>query len=137
MDGQLEFLLDINQSQGGNNKYLSLDVMQIFLADSPSLDDYASGLGDLIFDMGDNWVNIDNTIFNPGSGTGDVRVLIPNNPAWAADKYLYLYSEFGANNNSNAGFEEWSTRIVPIPEPASAVLLGLGAVFWGLRRKQH
>ena len=133
-NGKIQFLLDINQSQGGNNRYLSLDVMKIFLADSGSLDNYGSGLGTLIYDLGDNWVKMDNTIFNPGSGTGDVRVTIPEITGWSSDKYLYLYSEFGQHNSSNAGFEEWAIAVpAVIPEPVTIALLGLGAL--SLRRK--
>lgn len=130
VNGNIEFLLDINQSQGGDKKYLSLDVMKIYLAGSGGLDNYATGLGTLIYDMGNNWVKMDNTIFGPGSGTGDMRVLIPVNPAWSPDKYLYLYSEFGKqkNCNSNAGFEEWSVGGTLIPEPMTLVLLGMGGM---------
>jgi len=102
--------------------------MKIFLADSGDLDSYASGLGTLIFDLGDNWVKMDNTIFNPGSGTGDMRVTIPVNSGWSPDKYLYLYSEFGQHNSSNAGFEEWAIAApTTIPEPAT-IVLGLGVL---------
>jgi hypothetical protein len=125
LEGDLEFLLDINQKQGNDGEFLSLDVMEIYLADSPNLQSYSSGLGTLIYDLGDNWVKMDNTIFKPGSGTGDVRVLIPQNPEWDTDLYLYLYSEFGGHNSytANSGFEEWGTTI---PEPATVVILGLG-----------
>jgi len=127
IDGKIQFLLDINQSQGGDNRYQSLDVIKIYLADSGSLDSYASDLGALIYDLGDNWVKMDNTIFNPGSGTGDIRVSIDKNPTWSDDKYLYLYSEFGHRFRSNAGFEEWST-MTTIPEPATICLLAIGSL---------
>jgi len=130
-NGNIQFLLDINQSQGGDNRYLSLDVMQIFLADSGSLDNYASGLGTLIYDLGDNWVKMDNSVFHPGSGTGDIRVTIPKDTSWSSNKYLYLYSEFGQHDSSNGGFEEWAAAI---PEPVTIALLGLGAL--GLLRKR-
>jgi len=141
-NGNIQLLLDINQSQGGDNRYLSLDVMQIFLADSGSLDNYDPDLrtlinGTLIYDLGkdkwgkDNWVRMDNTIFHPGSGTGDVRVTINISeiPGWSSDKYFYLYSEFGKYNSSNGGFEEWAIAIpAAIPEPTTIALLGLGAL---------
>jgi hypothetical protein len=86
------------------------------------------GLGTLIYDLGDNWIKMDNTIFNPGSGTGDMLVTIPAGPAWLPDKYLYLYSEFGQQNSSNAGFEEWAIRApAQIPEPAT-IAMGLGVL---------
>jgi hypothetical protein len=136
INGSIEFLLDINQSQGGDNRYLSLDAMQIFLlADSGSLGDYdpvertlanAAPIYDLFGEnVEDNWVKMDSSVFHPGSGTGDVRVTIPINPDWSPDKYLYLYSEFGQHNSSNGGFEEWA---VAVPEPATIALLGLGAL---------
>jgi len=128
-NGDIQLLLDINQSQGGNNRYLSLDVMKIFLADSGSLDNYASGLGTLIYDLGDNWVKMDSSVFHSGSGTGDVRVTIPEITGWSSDKYLYLYSEFGQHNSSNAGFEEWAIAVpAAVPEPVTIALLGLGAL---------
>ena len=69
-NGCIEFLLDINESQGKIRKYLSLDVLKIFLSDKPDNDNYAAGLGTLVYDLGDKWVKMDNTIFGPGSGTG-------------------------------------------------------------------
>ena len=132
LNGNIQLLLDINQSQGGNNRYLSLDAMKIFLADSGSLADYASGLGTLIYDLGkDNWVKMDSSVFHPGSGTGDVRVTIniPEITGWSSNKYFYLYSEFGKYNSSNGGFEEWAIAIpAAIPEPTTIALLGLGAL---------
>ncbi len=136
-NGDIQLLLDINQSQGGNNRFLSLDVMKIFLADSGSLDNYGSGLGTLIYDLGDNWVKMDNTLFGPGSGTGDIRVTINISeiPGWSSEKYFYLYSEFGQHNSSNGGFEEWAIAVpAAIPEPTTIALLGLGA--FGLLRKR-
>jgi hypothetical protein len=125
-EGNLELLLDINQYQGGEGEFLSLDVMEIYLSAFPNLNSYSSGLGTLIYDLGDNWVKMNNTFFKPGSGTGDVRVLIPQNPAWDENLYLYLYTEFGGNGgfSANSGFEEWGTA----PEPATICLLGLGAL---------
>ena len=135
----LEFLLDINESQGRNNRYLSLDGLKIFLADSPNLDNYAAGLGTMVYNLADkdhdNWVKMDNTIFGPGSGTGDMRVVIPVNPQWSSDKYLYLYSELGKHNSSDAGFEEWSVMTSDaVPEPATLALLALGAAL--MRKKR-
>jgi hypothetical protein len=128
-NGCIEFLLDINEDQGHDDEILSLDQLEIYLSDNPDNSGYPA-LGDLVYKLTDvshdNWVILDNTIFNPGSGTGDMKVSIPVDQGWSADKYLYLYSEFGGHDNSNAGFEEWSARIVP--EPATIALLGLGSL---------
>ena len=128
--GSFEFLLDIDQNQGQDNELLSLDGIEIYLAASAILDSYPA-LGVKVYDLGANWVKMDNTLFKPGSGTGDVRMLIPDNQGWDKSKYLYFYSEFGSNNNSNDGFEEWGTIV---PEPATIVMLALGA-FSFIRRK--
>jgi hypothetical protein len=136
VNGQLEFLLDIDQSQGHDKKFLSLDVIKIFLADSKYLDNYAAGLGNLIYDLGDNWVKMDNTVFNPGNGTGDVRVLIPMDAGWSSDKYLYFYSQFGGNGgwSANSGFEEWATVV---PEPATISLLGLSMLLVLVKKRRR
>jgi len=127
-NGCIEFLLDINEDQGQDNELLSLDQLEIYLSDQPDNSGYPA-LGDLVYRLSDasndNWVKLDNTIFGPGSGTGDMRVFIPVGQNWAADKYLYLYSEFGVHYSSGDGFEEWSARI---PEPATVALLGLGTL---------
>ena len=68
---------------------------------------------------------MDNTLFRPGGGTGDIRILIPKNPEWDTDLYLYLYSEFGGHSGcaANSGFEEWGKEI---PETATVAVLGFG-----------
>lgn len=136
VDGEISFLLDINQSQGGDNRYLSLDVLKIYLADSGNLDNYASGLGTMVYDLGDNWVKMDSAIFGHGSGAGDMKVSIKNLTQEDGSKYLYMYSEFGQRFSSDGGFEEWSTISNPtIPEPTTICILGIGALSL-IRRKK-
>jgi hypothetical protein len=135
-NGDLEFLLDINEDQGHDDEILSLDQLEIYLSDNPDNSGYPA-LGDLVYKLSDashdNWVKLDNTIFGPGSGTGDMRVFIPVGQDWSSDKYLYFYSEFGGHDNSNAGFEEWSARIVP--EPSTIAILSLGTLTFFRKRK--
>jgi hypothetical protein len=131
VNGSFEFLLDVAESQSKDNALLSLDVLKIFLADSGNLDDYAAGLGDMVFDLGNNWVKIDS---KPGNGKADVKVTIQNDPAWSSDKYVYLYCEFGKNYSSCGSFEEWKANTTITPEPATLGLFGLGALM--LRKRK-
>jgi hypothetical protein len=142
------FLLDINESAGGDDEWLVITQIQIFLsspADAP-LDLTAPGavptLGfpgaSEIFRMTTNG-GITNTIllsFNIGSGGADMLLKIPDAAFGAAgpDTFVTLFSSFGftgANNplQSSDGFEEWAVlKTSSVPEPTSLVLLGIGIV---------
>jgi hypothetical protein len=65
---------------------------------------------------------------NPGSGGGDVTVLIPDAAFAGKTGYLYLYSKFGGAWGANAGFEEWAVRkgaACPEPPPPPVGLASL------------
>ncbi len=137
-----EFMLDINQKGTVSGSLLSLDTMEIYLADAGNLTGYPGGLGTLIYDMDtgdDEWILLDYKL-NHGSGSGDMLAYIPDSLLVGGD-YVYLYSRFGENHAINAGFEEWAVRIgepLPvIPSPASIMLgsIGIGLVGW-LRRSR-
>lgn len=130
-----EFLLDIDEpgNAGDSGRLLSLDSMQIFLANSGSLTGYPS-LGTKIFDLdpaaADNWILLDATL-RSGSGSGDMFAYIPNslfNPSLGT--YVYLYSKFGVNNANDGGPEEWAVRTAteppPIPVPGAVLLVLCG-----------
>jgi hypothetical protein len=53
----------------------------------------------------------------------------------APTDYVYLYSAFGANESSGAGFEEWAIRGVQIPAPGPVVVAGLGMLLIAKRRR--
>lgn len=137
-----EFLLDINENNGkggGPNagadadKYLSLDALQIYVGGTANLSTTTlADLGTLIYDMdanGDNTVGLDFNLAS-GSGTGDMRLLLPKDwfPAENLGLFVYLYSQFGllgtitfgdagtlpsGNYGASDGFEEWANGLNP------------------------
>ncbi len=138
-----EFLLDINQRAGLPGGLLSLDTIEIYLADRGDMLGFA-GWGQPIFDLDDptdNWVLL-NYNLNPGSGAGDVLVYIPN-ALFTGGEYVYLYSKFGASENSaypnTGGFEEWAVHRcgsppATVPAPGAFLLTSLGAGLIGALR---
>jgi len=135
-----QFLLDINQNNSQfPDMLLSLNELQIFLGNAPDLlgaTVNANGLlsfggnASLVYDM-DGLDDADPTTssridlnydFNSGSGSGDMYAFIPTALFTGPNKWVYLYSKFGAEPYpNNDGYEEWAavvgpnTVIVPIP----------------------
>ncbi len=134
-----EFILDLNEDSGQpGNELLSLDELQVFMGSTPNLHDFAGGgLGTPIFDLENgagNWVLL-NADLNSGSGSGDVRVYIPND-LFQTGQYVYLYSKFGASEGhvNSGGYEEWAVRkgepeppTPPIPAPGAVLLVLCGS----------
>ncbi len=141
-----EFLLDVDQV-GQDGRFLSIDELIIRLETSGDLTGpYDTGFsGPTVYNLGDNAVIVDSSLFVMGSGNGDVRVLIPasNFDGYSLDSYVYLYSKMGVLNPANDGFEEWGVRVgenpppPPIPAPGAILLtgLGIGMVGWLRQRK--
>jgi hypothetical protein len=135
-----QLLLDINESH--SRPLLSLDELRIHVAAAANLTGYGTNpsFGRAVFDLdktADNWIKLNYTL-NSGSGRGDMLALIPS-AAFGSDqnRYVYLYSRFGANHAADGGFEEWApVRAFPIPEPASVTLLLLGAAALLPRRRR-
>lgn len=151
-----EFVLDIQETTAGNERFLSLDTVEIYLADTGTLTEYPV-LGTKVFDLdigpnGDSVVFLDSSL-NPGSGKGDMLMYVPI--SGDDNKYVYLYSEFGGtfydkigkNATSSAGPEEWAVRVGVTPPPPppptvpapGALLLVLGGSSLAIslnRRKQ-
>ena len=138
-----EFLLDVNEST--SQRELSLDKLELYLLGSGNLHNYAS-FGTPIYTLDpdpepekDNWIKLDYSL-NSGSGSGDMFAYIPNSFFTGPNQYVYLYSRFGDNISTNAGFEEWALverEQPPIPEPSGvlALLIGLVGVGGQFRRR--
>ncbi len=145
-----EFLLDINEPNGGGDQFLSLDELQIYTSAVPGQNTpVVSTLGVLRYDLDagvDSHIRLDWNSIGSGSGRADMTALIPIDyfEGASARDYLYLYSSFGAegeegegddfrNWSVSGGFEEWAIDGVDfytdspppvVPEPITMVLLG-------------
>ncbi len=132
-----QFLLDINETGSKTGPLLSLDRIQVFQANSGSLNNYPN-LGKQIYDLdagGNNSILL-NYDLNPGSGAGDMFAYIPDSLFDRSIPYVYLYSHFGsdiANAAPDAGFEEWAVlqganAVNEVPAPATLIFACLASV---------
>lgn len=137
--GNYLFTLDINEPSGGSQSLLSLYGLQIYASDTGSQNTTILGdLGTLLYDLdaGEDSVielDYDNA---PGSGVTDMLMTVPQSvfAGVAPGDFVILYSQFGVAESSGDGFEEWA-HVVPIPEPGTMTLLGMGLSALGLRRR--
>jgi hypothetical protein len=145
-----QFLLDVNDSTGGSKELISLNQIQIFLANA---DTNAQSFADAgssttppviafsnatqVFQMNaagnTNFTELKlDYSLNSGSGSGDMFLYVQDSLFNPAKQFVILYSQFGnppGSNGSDAGFEEWAvlqgdTQLTPAP--SSFVLMGLG-----------
>jgi len=161
-----QFLLDINQNNGNGN-LLSLNRVEIYLTDNPSITGFdpnapvGTGFGssaNLVYSLdgglnGDGRVELDYDL-NGGSGEGDMFLYVRNDLFLSAFDgsgiNVVLYSQFGTPpgpNSTNDGFEEWATlgvgptlQILETPEPASLAMALSGAIplgLWVVRRRKR
>jgi hypothetical protein len=167
----IRFLLDIDEPSGGGKELLSLDTLQIYVSTTDSIDSLSAlqnnAIATKLYDIdtagacsavatspvtakcdntiSGNGVKLDYSL-NPGNGAGDMYFYLPASLfSGYQNKYLYLYSSFGAlagYGSDNGGFEEWArvdnARLLPIPEPTTyAFVLSLVSSAVVLWKKRH
>jgi len=150
------FSLDIDEPNAGPMRYISLDELKFYVADTGNIASLAdlTTMGTLKWDMDgqqSTTVYLNGGALSPGNGADDMQVLIPKSAFAGVDpnKYLYLYSKFGATNgmgadnyDADASFEEWRALTNQPPtaaEPTTLWLMGaglVGAVMAGRRRNR-
>lgn len=139
-----QFMLDINEKASDAGRLLSLNEVQIYLGKTGDLTGFTEDVGFggtksvKVYDLDKNsdvTVELDYKL-NSGSGSGDMYMYIPVSLFTKYDitkyGYVYLYSEFGCPNGSDAGFEEWAALkggtppVNGVPAPPGLVLAGMG-----------
>lgn len=154
-----QFRLDMQESQGGGNEYLSFDTLKIYTSPTNFSDGNnptdISLLGTLRYDMDASDVGnvvLMNSGLAPGQGKPDIVVFVPVSLFAAADlgDYIYWYTEFGGEGTvsgrkygSSSAFEEWSFTASDVsqyaPEPTTVALLAVGGcgMLLGWRRRRR
>jgi hypothetical protein len=145
------FGLDANESNGGGNNYLSIDMFQIYVGgvtDPVSLPTTEATLGQLgtrVYTFSTNDAVLIDANSGSGSGTADMFVFMPTSvfSGFAADSLVYVYARHGSYNapgfDTASGFEEWASITIPqpsfLPEPSTALLGGLSLLYFTRRRR--
>ncbi|MEA5511738.1 PEP-CTERM sorting domain-containing protein [Crocosphaera sp. UHCC 0190] len=130
-----QFILDLNEPNGGSQPGITLSKLQIFLGNAGDLNNYPTFDGDVtkIFDLGSG-NSVSMTDLNSGSGRYDYVVGIKDSLFTGPNEYVYLYSEF---TNAGGGFEEWLHReaeqppVGTVPEPLTILGAGAAVAFGG------
>ena len=149
-----EFVLDTNESRGGGNQFISLDVIKIYTSPIASQNTTnINSLGVIRYDMDaftDSHVRLDSSL-NSGSGQTDMTAFIPVAVFAGASPFdfVYFYSHFGGlgdisrrvKYSTSGGFEEWAVQInegsVFIPSPGATALVLLSLIIGGGGRRRR
>lgn len=142
----LQFLLDINEPNGGTESLLSLDQVNIYTSPTGSQTGLENTLGTLRWTLSSGGLDSPNVVtldysLDSGSGQGDMQMDVPlsNFAGVLPTDYIYLYSYFGhwmpTDYQTGDGFEEWSV-LSAVPAPGSLALMGAAALT-ALRRKRR
>jgi hypothetical protein len=134
-------LLDINQTS--NSPLLSLDQLQFFTSPTGSqTTTNISSLGALRYSFSPGDAVYLDASRNHGSGSGDMFAYLPTSAfaGTSLSDFVYLYCHFGNTHPSNAGFEERSRAVAPIPEadtffPVIGLIVAVVSTYELRRRK--
>jgi len=152
-----EILLDINESNGGNNEFLSLSKLRAFTRTGPLTSGQVTGVSNEAgalsllsggatssFDLlGADTVKL-NADLNSGSGSGDLLIFLPVNAINNSNPNanFYLYAEMGGGPqgqafSAGAGFEEFAVRrATAVPDGGSTwMLLGTASSLFAVLRR--
>lgn len=140
-----QFVLDINEPQGGGQASLSLYELEVYTGTAGNLTGYPTfgGNATLVYDLDageDSRVELLSTL-STGSGTSDAYFYLPTSVVTATGQpYLYLYSAFGIPNAAEGGFEEWAAlegSTSEVPEPSTWLLVGIGTLLSACRLRRR
>ncbi len=160
--GSYVFAFDTHESTGGNDRYLSLDDVRIYvggLTDPgtlPSTVGTLSSLGSLVYEMNpageQNNVLMDSSLF-AGSGQMDAFLFVPILlfDGFDPNSLIYIYTSWGQygfqGSGRTSGFDSSATpeniatqkesfpSYAPVPEPSGALLITITGVIFILRRR--
>ncbi|WP_210242677.1 SdrD B-like domain-containing protein, partial [Bradyrhizobium ivorense] len=110
--GYYRFELDINQLNAADKSLLSLNALQIWQANSATLNDYAPGAtpaagtgafpaadnATLIYNLdagGDKFIGLNGSLQSGSGNTTDMTMLVPISAFDTSKTFVYLYSAFG------------------------------------------
>ena len=138
------FALDANESSGGNNSYLSLDMFSIYVggvndpAPLPAAEANLGQLGTRVYTFATNDGVLLDATTSSGSGTADMLVFVPKSlfNGFAPDSYVYTFVSHGGSSapgfGASGGNEEWAAIQTPmasyIPEPGAWAIALVGGI---------
>ena len=158
------FMIDTNESVGGNGRFISLDDLRVYVGSNtdpnplPNSVSLLNQLGTPVYLMNapgeQSHVLIDSSLFS-GSGEMDALFFLPASlfRGFAPDSFVYIYTSWGQYSfmddtrtlgfGSSAGPEHFAGAIsafpsyVPVPEPAGTAFIIAAATMGAFRRRRR